>query len=68
MRYRRIDAMKAYLITTAIIFGLLTVVHIWRVIEEGTHLATEPWWVLITVVAAALCVWGLRLLWRWPRT
>jgi len=53
--------MKAYLITTGTLFGLLTVVHVWRIIEEGPHLATDPWYLLITVAAAALAVWAWRL-------
>jgi hypothetical protein len=60
--------MKAYVMTTGAVFGLLTLAHIWRVIEEGPHLAKEPWWVLITVAAAVLCLWALRLLWRPPRS
>lgn len=60
--------MKAYLITTAAVFGLLTLAHIWRAIEEGMRLLTEPWWVLITLAAAALCIWALFLLRRWPRS
>lgn len=59
--------MKPYVITTCVIFGLLTLAHIWRVIAEGTRLASEPWYVLITIASAALCLWGLRLLSRWPR-
>jgi len=59
--------MKAYVIVTCAAFGLLTLVHIWRAVVEGAQLLTNPWWVLITLVAAALCVWALRLLWRWPR-
>jgi hypothetical protein len=54
--------MKAYLITTGSLFGLLTVVHVWRVIEEGPNLAKDPWYILITVAAAALCLWAWRLL------
>jgi hypothetical protein len=60
--------MKAYVMTTGVVFGLLTLAHIWRVIEEGPHLATEPWYVLITLAAAALCLWAGRLLWRSPRS
>jgi hypothetical protein len=59
--------MKAYVMTTGAVFGLITLAHIWRAIEEGPRLATEPWYVLITLAAAALCVWALRLLWRPPR-
>jgi hypothetical protein len=59
--------MKAYVMTTGVMFGLLTLAHIWRVTEEP-HLASEPWYILITVAAAALCVWALRLLGRSPRS
>lgn len=54
--------MKAYLITTGAVFGLLTLVHLWRIIVEGLHLATEPVYVLITLAAASLCLWALLLL------
>ncbi|PYT22411.1 MAG: hypothetical protein DMG57_35520 [Acidobacteria bacterium] len=60
--------MKAYVVTTGLVFGLLTLVHIWRAIDEGPHLATEPWYVLITIAAAGLCLWAVRLLWRSPRS
>jgi hypothetical protein len=60
--------MKAYLITTGSLFGLLAVLHVWRIIEEGPHLATNPWWVLITIAAAALAVWAWRLLRLEPRS
>jgi hypothetical protein len=48
---------------TGAVFGLLTLAHVWRIIEEGSHVASDPSWVLITLVAAALCLWALRLLW-----
>lgn len=60
--------MKAYVITTGVVFSLLTLAHVWRIIEEGTHLATDPWWVLITVAAAALSLWAGRLIWRSSRS
>jgi hypothetical protein len=56
--------MKAYVMTTGAVFGLLTLVHLWRIIVEGLHLVTDPWYVLITVAAGALCVWAWRLLGR----
>ena len=56
--------MKAYVMTTGAVFGLLTLAHIWRVIAEEPHLAREPWYILITAIAAALCLWAVRLLWR----
>ena len=50
--------MKAYVTTTGVVFGLLAVAHIWRVIEEGPHLARDPWFILITSLSTALCVWS----------
>ena len=54
--------MKAYLITTGIIFGLITVAHIWRAVAEGSHLSTDPVFILLTVLSATLCLWAFRLL------
>jgi hypothetical protein len=48
--------------TSGAIFGVITLVHVWRVFEEGTRLVSEPWYVLITVAAAALCLWAWMLL------
>ena len=45
--------MKSYVIIAGVIFGLLAVVHLWRIIEEP-HLAKDPLFILITVAAAAL--------------
>lgn len=54
--------MKAYVMTTGSVFGLLVLAHVWRMIEEGPHLAMDPSYILITAVAAALCLWAWRLL------
>jgi hypothetical protein len=54
--------MKAYVITTGAVFGLLTLAHIARVFAEGPHLATDPFFVVITIAAAALCFWAWRVL------
>lgn len=56
--------MKAYLITTGTVFGLLTGMHVWRVLAEDTRLARDPFFVFLTLVSAALCVWACRLLRR----
>jgi hypothetical protein len=34
--------MKAYLITTGTLFGLITMAHVWRVIGEGMELVHNP--------------------------
>jgi hypothetical protein len=57
-------SMKAYVMTTGALFGLLTLAHVWRMIEESHQLATEPSYIAITVIAAALCVWAAWLLRR----
>jgi hypothetical protein len=54
--------MRAYVMTTGVLFGLITLAHVWRAIEEGGGLASDPWFVLLTVVTAALCLWAWRLL------
>ena len=58
--------MKAYLWTTATLFGLLALAHILRTAAEAPRLASDPWFILegpgIGLAAAALCVWGWRLL------
>jgi hypothetical protein len=54
--------MKIYLALTAIVFGLLTVVHLWRMMVETTTLARDPWFLVITLISAALCLWAVRLL------
>ncbi|MDQ6652788.1 MAG: hypothetical protein M3Y84_08580 [Acidobacteriota bacterium] len=54
--------MKAYVMTTGAVFGLLTLVHLLRILAEGLHLATDPLYVLITIAAASLSFWAWRLL------
>lgn len=53
--------MRAYVMTTGAVFGLLTLAHLLRIVEEGAHLARDPAYVLITVAAGVLCLWALRL-------
>ncbi len=60
--------MKAYVMTTGAVFGLLTLVHLLRIVVEGRQLATNLLYVLITVAAASLCLWAWRLLWLSKRS
>ncbi len=60
--------MRAYLLTTGIVFGVLALVHVWRVIEERNSLAKDPWFLIITIVAAAFSFWAFRLYSRSPRS
>ena len=55
--------MKAYLTTTGAVFGLLTVVHLWRMIAIEPREAKDPLFIFVTLLAAGLCLWACRLLW-----
>lgn len=56
--------MKAYIMTTGTVFGLIAIAHIWRILGENPHLAIEPWFDALTLAAAALCLWAMSLLRR----
>lgn len=53
--------MTAYVATTGVIFGLLTLAHLWRIVEEGSHVA-NPAFIVITLASGALCLWAARVL------
>ncbi len=57
--------MRAYVMVTGAVFALVTVVHIWRMVEEP-HLTTEPWFLALTILTAALTVAAWRLSRRAP--
>ena len=63
--------MKAYLVTTGSIFGLIALLHVLRSVSEWKLLSTHPGefvaMAALGVVAAALSVWAWRLLWRMTR-
>jgi hypothetical protein len=51
---------KVYLAVIGSVFGLLVIIHVWRIVVEQSVLH-NPWFLLITVVAAALSIWSWRL-------
>jgi hypothetical protein len=57
---------RTYILITGIIFGLIVVAHVWRAAVEAPHFDAE--FVVLTMIAAALCGWAVRLLLRRPRT
>lgn len=59
--------MKMYLIASGAIFGLITLAHIWRAIGEGASVATDPFFIILTLAAASLCLWAVQLLRSLPR-
>jgi hypothetical protein len=62
--------MKAYLVTTGTIFGLIAIMHLARAIDEFPAFTTDPVYFLgmagLGVVAASLSGWAWRLLRRKP--
>jgi tellurite resistance protein TehA-like permease len=54
--------MKSYVITSGLVFGLITLAHILRVFAEGPRLAKEPSFILTTIAAVALFLWAWRVL------
>ncbi len=59
--------MKAYVMTTGVIFGVVVIAHIWRMLSENAQLATDPAYLAITITAGALCLWAVSLIMRSPR-
>jgi hypothetical protein len=55
--------MRSYVIVAGTLFGLIVVVHLWRMIVEP-HLARDPWFLLVTIAAGALSVAAWRVVQR----
>jgi len=51
--------MKAYVMTSGTIFGLIVLAHIWRVTAEGPELARDPVYITTTLAAAGLSPVGM---------
>ena len=52
--------MRAYILTSGSIFGLIVLAHVLRLVAEPQVLR-EPVWILLTLAAAGLCVWAFRV-------
>jgi hypothetical protein len=57
---------KAFLITTAVVFSLIVLAHIARMVLEPS-VRSDPWFWLLTLVAAGLSGWAWRLVVRGTR-
>lgn len=58
--------MRAYVVTTGILFALLVVAHVWRMVSEDHRLATDPAYLAITIACAALGAWAAAVVRRTP--
>jgi hypothetical protein len=55
---------RTYVATTGVVFGAITVAHVWRAFEEGRGVAHDPFFLVLTAISAAVSVWALVLLRR----
>ena len=53
--------MRAYVLVTGSIFALVVVAHVARMIVESPALATDPAYLALTILAAALAIWAALL-------
>jgi uncharacterized protein involved in response to NO len=58
--------MTGYVKTTGVLFALITLAHLLRMFAEP-HLATDPWYLLLTALAAGFTLWAWRVLPRRTR-
>ena len=59
--------MKPFLIVAATVFTLIVLAHIARITVEPEK-AKDPWFLLLTIVAAGLGAWAWQLVWRTRRS
>jgi len=63
--------MKAYLITTGTLFGVLAALHVWDTVTNWARFAGDPSFLFtpaLGLVAASLSVWAFRLMGSAPRS
>ena len=53
--------MKAYVLTSGIVFALVVAAHIARVVAEGPRLLVQPTFALTSVLSLVLTVWAWRM-------
>jgi len=51
-------SVKAYLITTGVVFAIVAILHMWEMIDRGHPTVEDPFVLLVT---AGLSIWAWRL-------
>lgn len=53
--------MRAYVITSGVIFALLVLAHLARIAIDGPGVLSDVFFVVATLIAGALAVWAWRV-------
>jgi hypothetical protein len=60
--------MRTYIGITGLVFALMFAAHVARIWAEGTHLLSEPIFIVASLASLGLSVWAVLLLTRGPRS
>lgn len=55
--------MRAYVMTSGSLFGLLVLAHVARLFAEGAGVLESPMFVVTSLLAAGMAAWAVRVLW-----
>lgn len=50
--------MKSYIVVTGAVFAVVVGLHMVRLVVEGAQILRDPFYVISTCLAAALCGWA----------
>jgi hypothetical protein len=53
--------MKAYVLTTGVVFVLILAAHVARLLSEGVHLLATPVFAFTSALSVGLSFWAWRL-------
>ena len=56
--------MKAYIVISGVMFGLITAAHVLRMLAESSRFIQEPTYVGLTVLSGGLFFWAIYLVSR----
>lgn len=54
--------MRAYVITTGLLFLAIVIAHAARIYVEGVHVLTQPDFLIASAFAVAMSIWAFRLI------
>ena len=60
--------MRAYAVTTGVVFGLIVIAHIARLVAEGPSAFRSPVFVISSLLSIGMVVWSVLVLRRLGRS